>query len=125
MLLENLSLDRLPASILSLKLDFKINPKDENRYAFFNNKGIYIHNLSLSKQPVSLFYQKRELIERYYSEELISVNSAKRKILHNEFTFPYNRIDKNVFDKRIRNFMRKCLIKDNNKRPRISEIEYE
>ena len=37
----------------------------------------YIHDLYLSKQPISLFYQKRELIEQYFSEEKVSVNSAK------------------------------------------------
>ena len=75
--------------------------------------GILAYNLLFDHLPFDIINEEDD------------INSAKRKILHNEFTFPYNRIDKNVFDKRIRNFMRKCLIKDNNKRPRISEIEYE
>ena len=34
------------------------------------------------------------------------------------------RIDKNELDIKIRKFIKECLVKDKNKRPRISEIEY-
>ena len=52
------------------------------------------------------------------------INSVKKKIIQNKFNFPYNRIDKNELDIKIRKFIKKCLVKDKNKRPRISEIEY-
>ena len=52
------------------------------------------------------------------------INSVKIKIIQNKFKFLYHRIDKNELDIKIRKFIMKCLIKDKNKRPRISEIEY-
>ena len=52
------------------------------------------------------------------------VDSVKRKILQNKFSFPYNRIENNKYDKKIRKLILLCLIKENNKRPRISNIEY-
>ena len=78
--LKDLSLDRIPKKIIDLKLDFKtrrIRNELVLRRSHYINNGIYINNLSLSKQPISLFYQKRELIEQYYNEDQISVNSAK------------------------------------------------
>lgn len=75
--LQDLSLDRLPDIIRDFHLDFK-TPKAAFWDKFISfSEGIYIHNLSLSKQPISLFYQKRELIEQYYREEKVLVNSAK------------------------------------------------
>jgi serine/threonine protein kinase len=52
------------------------------------------------------------------------IDSVKQKIVQNKFKFPYNRIDKIELDIKIRKFIMKCLVKDKNKRPRISEIEY-
>ena len=71
--LSNLKIHSLPKSILDLQLPFRI----DYGYDDLQEKGIYIQNLSLSKQPISLFYQKRELIEQYFNEEMVSVNSAK------------------------------------------------
>ena len=73
--LEELTLDRIPKEFLWTELDFIFLD-----YGFYGSKpfdGIYINNLSLAKQPISLFYQKRKLIEQYFNEEMISVNSAK------------------------------------------------
>ena len=78
--LKDLSLDRIPKKIIDLKLDFKtrrIRNELVLRRSHDISNGIYINNLSLSKQPISLFYQKRELIEQYFNEDQISVNSAK------------------------------------------------
>ena len=52
------------------------------------------------------------------------INSVKIKIIQNKFKFLYHRIDKNELDIKIRKFIKECLVKDKNKRPRISEIEY-
>ena len=57
LILEDLSLDRLPNGILDH--DIYITPHKGNDRLFSMEPGIYIQNLSLSKQPVSLFYQKK------------------------------------------------------------------
>ena len=75
LILEDLSLDRLPNGILDH--DIYITPHKGNDRLFSMEPGIYIQNLSLSKQPVSLFYQKKALIRRYFYEKKVSVNSAK------------------------------------------------
>lgn len=71
LILEELSLDRIPKELLKTGLDFITKNRSEFK------KGIYIHNLSLTKQPISLFYQNRDLIDQYFSEEKVSINSAK------------------------------------------------
>ena len=77
LILQDLSLDRLPDYISDLHVDFITKEAISADRMIISDRGIYIHNLSLSKQPISLFYQKRELIEQYYSEEKVFVNSAK------------------------------------------------
>ena len=75
LVLEELSLDRIPKESLKTGLDF-ISEK-RPKYANDLNSGIYIHNLSLAKQPISLFHQKKELIEQYFREEMVPVNSMR------------------------------------------------
>ena len=58
--LQDLSLDRLPDSIRIIHFDFKTEEADIMDKLSSFRKGIYIHNLYLSKQPITLFYQKKE-----------------------------------------------------------------
>ena len=78
--LENLTLSELPEELLSLNLDFR-----NERYVSWKEKtGIYICGLRLQKQPVSLFYQPRELIIDYYRQPHIPVNETKVIFLGSE-----------------------------------------
>ena len=81
LVLEELSLDRIPKESLNTGLDF-ISQK-RPKFAIDLKSGIYIHNLSLAKQPISLFHQKRELIEQYFREEMVPVNSVRTIFLGN------------------------------------------
>ena len=79
--LMNLVLPDLPESLLALDCDFNFN------YAYvysFSKPGIYIKNLKLLKQPVSLFLQPRELIEDYYRQSHTEINESKVIFLGSE-----------------------------------------
>lgn len=80
LILEDLTLSELPVSLLGLNLEY------ENReYHFWKEEpGIYIHGLRLQKQPVSLFYQPRELIVDYYKQHGIEINETKVIFLGSE-----------------------------------------
>ena len=69
--LEYAHLDSISSSFLQSGLEFAQDAFEKRK------KGIYAKGLQLKKQPVSLFYQRRELIEKYFEEKRILVNSAK------------------------------------------------
>jgi len=69
--LENDCLDSISSSFLRSGLEF-VNDGYEKK-----KRGIYIKGLQLKRQPVSLLYQSRELIKKYFEEERVLVNSAK------------------------------------------------
>ena len=70
--LSNLKMNSLPNTIMDLQLPFK------GRYFYESwEKGIYLDGSTLMTQPISLFYQKRELIEAYFKSEMVAVNSTK------------------------------------------------
>ena len=70
--LSNLTLTELPECLLSLNLEY-LDASEKNRL----RNGIFIDGLKLHRQPVSLFYQSRFLIKRYYSKKKTALNEAK------------------------------------------------
>ena len=80
LILEYITLAELPEELLSLNLDYK-----NVEYNYWERKpGIYTHGLRLQKQPVSLFYQPRELIIDYYKQQKIDINETKVIFLGSE-----------------------------------------
>jgi hypothetical protein len=73
-------LAELPEELLSLDLDYK-NVKYDYRG---RRPGIYTRGLRLQKQPVSLFYQPRELIIDYYRQPKREINETKVIFLGSE-----------------------------------------
>ena len=73
LVLEDITLVELPEELLSLKTEYK-NERDS---LLLEKPGIYIHGLKLQKQPVSLFYQPRELIQKYYDSEKVELKESK------------------------------------------------
>ena len=74
-----LKIHNIPEDIMSLRLPFKDN------YIYQSwDSGIFIKDLSIKTQPVSLFYQNRKLIEKYYTEPHIDVNETKVIFLGSE-----------------------------------------
>ena len=71
--LEDLTLSELPLSLLYLNTEYKdrVFGMDDIR------PGIYIHGLRLQKQPISLFYQSRELIQKYYDSKKVKLKESK------------------------------------------------
>ena len=71
--LEDLTLSELPLSLLYLNIEYK------DRVFGIDDiePGIYIHGLRLQKQPISLFYQPRELIQKYYDLEKAELKESK------------------------------------------------
>ena len=78
--LEHNALSELPEELLSLNLEYKNGALDFTRW----DPGIYIHDLRLQKQPVSLFYQPREFIVDYYKQPKIDINETKIIFLGSE-----------------------------------------
>ena len=78
--LEHTTLSELPEELLSLNLEYKNGALDFTRW----DPGIYIHDLHLQKQPVSLFYQPREFIVDYYKQPKIDINETKIIFLGSE-----------------------------------------
>ena len=74
LVLEDMTLVELPEEIFSLKIEYT-----NKRYSFLKEikSSIYIHGLKLQKQPVSLFYQPRELIQKYYDSEKAELKESK------------------------------------------------
>ena len=67
--LSGLILDKLPESLFTLGINYEnFTPAD---------KGINLHHTTLRTQPVSLFFQSRELIADYYAQRQIPVNETK------------------------------------------------
>ena len=70
--LKSLQLRSLPKEIMNLGLPFK---------EYYNyeewEKGIFIRNLSLATQPVSLFYQSKQLVQNYYDTRKELLKEAK------------------------------------------------
>ncbi len=77
--LMSLRIRNIPKEIMSLRLAFK----DDYIYDSWES-GIFIKNLSITTQPVSLFYQNRKLIEDYYRESHIAVSETKVIFLGSE-----------------------------------------
>lgn len=73
LVLTDLTLTELPMSLLSLKLEYITKKNHSAR----EHSGILISGLKLQRQPISLFYNKRALIERYYYSEKTVLNEAK------------------------------------------------
>ena len=78
--LEHNTLSELPEVLLSLNLEYKNETFDFIK----EDPGIYIHDLRLQKQPVSLFYQPREFIVDYYKQPKIDINETKIIFLGSE-----------------------------------------
>ena len=78
--LEHNTLSELPEELLSLNLEYKNEAFDFTKW----DPGIYIHDLRLQKQPVSLFYQPREFIVDYYKQPKIDINETKIIFLGSE-----------------------------------------
>jgi len=71
--LENLTLSELPEELLSFNLEYKNVRYDSIK----ETPGVYIRGLRLQKQPVSLFYQPRELIQKYYDSDKEELKESK------------------------------------------------
>ena len=70
--LLSLSIHSIPKEIMNLGLEF------EKDYMYSSwDKGIFIKNLSVATQPISLFYQPRELIQNYYDSSKIGLKVSK------------------------------------------------
>lgn len=100
---SNTSIECIPASILKLKnleriglinLKIKAFPKEiaefrsgidyrHNRFTHLS-KGIYIKGLSLSQQPISLFYQSYEVIRDYFKRKKTKLYETKVIFLGSE-----------------------------------------
>ena len=78
--LEHNTLSELPEELLSLNLEYK----NEAFNFAKGDPGIYIHDLRLQKQPISLFYQPREFIVDYYKQPKIDINETKIIFLGSE-----------------------------------------
>ena len=70
--LESLKIQRIPKEIMNLGLPFK----EVYRYHLWE-KGIFINNTKIALQPVSLFYQSNELIQKYFDSEKIELKESK------------------------------------------------
>lgn len=69
--LRELQLNAIPEFLLDLRLDFI---EDDSLF----NKGIFIHGLKLTSQPIEVFSQNRALINAYYrSQENVPINECK------------------------------------------------
>ena len=64
------NLDSLPRWIT--RLDVRANDK-----WMFWNPGVYLHQTTLTKQPISLFFQPKELIEAYYDAPKRTISDVK------------------------------------------------
>ena len=84
----------------------------------------YFRNVDTWSLGILAFYLLFDNFPFDITHEDNDLDCVKRKILENDFSFPYNRIDKNKYDNKIRNLILFCLIKEQNKRPRISKIDY-
>ncbi len=103
--LSNTGIVTVPASIFGLKHIERIGlinliidelPKEITHFRYeFNNtegmmthmsKGVFIKGITLKKQPVSIFSQKKELIDKYFSYPRIPVNETKVVFLGDGYT---------------------------------------
>ena len=84
----------------------------------------YFRNVDTWSIGILIFYLLFDFLPFDIVNDEDDLNSVKQKILNNNFHFPYNHFNKNEYDIKIRKFILKCLEKDKNKRPRISEIKY-
>ena len=66
--LSGLTLDALPREMLALNTEFSNDPWED---------GIHLKGTTLSKQPVSIFFQPREFIQEYFDAPKVDVNEAK------------------------------------------------
>ena len=71
--LVNLKLDELPKEITRFRYDINYT---EGTMTHLSH-GVFIKGISLKKQPASIFYQKKELINKYFSYPIIPVNETK------------------------------------------------
>ena len=78
--LEHNTLSELPEELLSLNLEYKNEVLNSIKW----DPGIYIYDLHLQKQPISLFYQPREFIVDYYKQPKIDINETKIIFLGSE-----------------------------------------
>ncbi len=72
--ISGVSIDRIPKRLVDNNLPFYTNRKHGDE------PGVYMKDVQLSEQSLSLFFQSRELIEAYYKEEeeeRVPVNEAK------------------------------------------------
>lgn len=70
--LNGLHLHKIPPEIMALNLPFIFETQKSN-----NVVGIYLKNVSLSTQPISLFMHPRELIQAYFDMKQIPINEGK------------------------------------------------
>ncbi len=70
--LNGLRLHKIPPEIMALNLPFIFETPKSNDVA-----GIYLKNVSLSTQPVSLFMHPSQLIQTYFDMEQIPINEGK------------------------------------------------
>ncbi len=66
--MSGLTLDALPKEMLKLNMEFASDAWED---------GIHLTGTTLSKQPVSIFFQPRELIQEYFDAPKVDVNEAK------------------------------------------------
>ena len=64
--LQNSKTTRIPESILDLDIGFII--EEINPFPKSHDKGVFIHGLTLTDQPIEVFSQSRELLRAYYRE---------------------------------------------------------
>ena len=64
--LQNSKTTRIPESILDLDIGFII--EEINPFPKSHDKGVFIHGLTLTDQPIEVFSQSRELLRAYYTE---------------------------------------------------------
>ena len=78
--LEDNTLSELSEELLVLNLEYK----NEIGHFASSDSGIFIKGLRLQRQPVSLFYQHRELIIDYYRQFKTEINETKVIFLGSE-----------------------------------------
>ena len=72
LILSHQNLHDIPKSLLELNLPFKTEFTH-----LTNEEGIFLDDIALAVQPISLFEQDREFIQAYYNAEKVPINESK------------------------------------------------